>query len=567
MFEHHVEDLPPSERVELYYGMGAAELKLGEKDKAKEHLQQALELDPTHRPSLLASMEFGEAKPESLIDAKKALLATADRRTSRPGCYGEIGDVWLEKLDNRDEAVSAWREGLELKPDDHKLLHKCLDVYVEEKAWPQALEMLERLIEFEKVPSVRAKYRHAAGLICRDELGRPSEAAAHLSAALDDDPTLERSSEALEELLKDRQEWKELARFYRKHSSASARSRPATPTARTASGCACGSALGEVCLDELGERESALAALEVALTLDRGNLERHKQLADLYVQAGPIDVRQVDRRAPAHPARREEPRALVSRAQAPVHPDRRSATKSVQLSVALCFLKKGEPDDLTKANTFKHQPMADRAARAVGRDVGAAAAPRGGSLPRRAASRILAPMLAASTAQQHKALGLNRKEALSIEDQHSYGKALKYVTTTLNVAPPETYVRAEQKDAVQFANCIDGRTLVPVFSLGAPLVGEKRRQRRAAVRAGAALRAPAAGAVHPLHPAAADAARAHHRRGDGAGGDAGGQGADGRNGQDGDGDAAGAAAAAGGERRGHRAQAARRRRPSRKRRR
>src|SRR5204863_8488715 len=47
------------------------------------------------------------------------------------------------------------------------------------------------------------------------------------------------------------------------------------------------SAIGEVCLDKLGERESALAALEVALTLDRNNLERHKQLADLYVQAGP----------------------------------------------------------------------------------------------------------------------------------------------------------------------------------------------------------------------------------------------------------------------------------------
>ena len=38
-------------------------------------------------------------------------------------------------------------------------------------------------------------------------------------------------------------------------------------------------------------------------------------------------------------------------------------------------------------------------------------------------------------------------------------------------------MRADQKDAVQFANCIDGRTLVPVFSLGAPLVGEGRQQK------------------------------------------------------------------------------------------
>ncbi|HEY2745258.1 MAG TPA: SIR2 family protein, partial [Polyangia bacterium] len=217
VYKHHVEDLPPSERVELHYGLGNAELKLGEKDKAKARFEKALELDPAHRPSLLASLEFGEAKPESLIDAKKALLVTSTSVDEQARLYGEIGDVWLEKLDNRDEAVSAWREGLELKSDDHKLLHKCLDAYVEEKSWPQALEMLERLIEFEKVSSVRAKYRHAAGLICRDELGRAGEAAAHLTAALDDDATLDRSSEALEELLKDRQEWKELARFYRKH--------------------------------------------------------------------------------------------------------------------------------------------------------------------------------------------------------------------------------------------------------------------------------------------------------------------------------------------------------------
>ena len=43
-------------------------------------------------------------------------------------------------------AADEPKVSLEIKPDDHKLLHKCLDVYVEQKAWQQALEMLERLI-------------------------------------------------------------------------------------------------------------------------------------------------------------------------------------------------------------------------------------------------------------------------------------------------------------------------------------------------------------------------------------------------------------------------------------
>jgi hypothetical protein len=142
----------------------------------------------------------------------------------------------------------------------------------------------------------------------------------------------------------------------------------------------------------------------------------------------------------------------------------------------LCFLKKGEPDDLTKANTYKHQPM-PIARRALSDEMWSRLQHPEEDRYLDALFAIVAPMLAAGTAQQHKALGLNRKEALSIEDQRSFGKALKYVTTTLNVAPPETYVRADQKDAVQFANCIDGRTLVPVFSLGAPLVGEGRQHK------------------------------------------------------------------------------------------
>src|SRR5262249_9250574 len=165
-----------------------------------------------------------------------------------------------------------------------RLLHKCLDVYVEQKAWANALEMLERLIAIEKNASVRAKYRHAAGLICRDELGKTEQAAKLLSESLDDDWTLERSAVALEELLKERQDWKELGRYYRK---AIKRLGPETSDGKNTERLRIWSSLGEVCLEKLGERESALAALEVALTFEPANLDRHKQLADLYVQAGP----------------------------------------------------------------------------------------------------------------------------------------------------------------------------------------------------------------------------------------------------------------------------------------
>ena len=476
VFHHHVEDLPPSERVELLYSMGRCERELGNKPAAKELIARALELDPSHRPSLLASMELGEAKPESLIDAKKALLQTASV-DEQAKLYGEIGDLWLEKLDNRAEAVSAWREGLELRPEDHKLLHKCLDAYVEDKAWPQALEMLERLIAVEKSATVRAKYRHAAGLICRDELGRAGEAAAQLSAALDDDATLERSSEALEELYTDRQEWKELARFYRK-----ALKRLGTESAGDADGkngerLRIWTALGDVCLSKLGEHESALAAMEVALTLDRGNLERRKVLADLYVQAGPDKF---DKSIVEHQLilQKEKSRVLSYRALKHLYIQTNQRDKSLQLSQALVFLKKGEPDDLKKVAVHKHHAtVMPTARRAITDEMWTRLMHPDEDRYLDTLFATVAPMLAAAAAQPHKSLGLTRKEALAADDAHSWAKTLRYVTTTLAVAAPEAYVRPDQKEAVAFANCIDKQTLVPVFSLGAPLVGDKRQER------------------------------------------------------------------------------------------
>ena len=73
--------------------------------------------------------------------------------------------------------------------------------------------------------------------------------------ALDDDPNAERSAEALESLLIDRQEWKDLARFYRR---ALKRLGGETSDGKNGERLRLWSAMGELCLDKLGERESAI---------------------------------------------------------------------------------------------------------------------------------------------------------------------------------------------------------------------------------------------------------------------------------------------------------------------
>jgi tetratricopeptide (TPR) repeat protein len=472
--KHHAADLPPSERVDLFHQLGTAFLKTEDKPSAKSWFQKALEIDAAHRPSLLAMMELVEAKPESIIDAKKALVLTASP-DEQVKLYGEIGDLYLDKLTDRVQALSAYREALELKPDDHKLLHKCLDIYSEDKSWDKALEMLERLIGVEKSPTVRARYRHAAGLIAKDELGRSEDAARLLTEALDDDPSMDRSAEALEELFRDRQEWKELARFYRKQLK---RVGPQAGDGKDAERLRLWSSLGEICLDKLGERQSALAALEVALSFDRNNIERHKVLADLYVEAGPEFA---EKAVGEHQLllKNEKNRIPSYRALKQIYTIAGAREKAAAASYALTFLKKGEPEDQQLVAELKARPLTP-ARRALNDETWTRLQHPDEDRFLSTLFSVLHPLMAQGSAQAHKQLGLNRKEALEANDGRPFAKAFRYVSATFGFTAantPEVYLRADQKEPLQILNALDKNAGMPVWLVGAPLLSEKRNER------------------------------------------------------------------------------------------
>jgi tetratricopeptide (TPR) repeat protein len=482
---HHANALPVSERVELHYQLGVCEKQQGRADKASQMFQRALQLDPTHRPSLLAQVEGGEARPESIIDAKNALLQTAAPE-EKIRLLGEIGDLWAEKLSSWQKALDAYREALDLRPEDQRLLHKCLDVYVEQKQWAQAVEMLDRLIGVEKVAQVRAKYRHAAGLICRDELGRPEQSAKLLGEALDDDPSADRSAEALETLLRERQEWKELARFYRKTiKRLGGESSNVDGDGKNGERLRVWSSLGELCLDKLGERESAIAALEVALTLDRGNMKRHEQLAELYVSTGPDHA---EKAITQHQIllRTDKSRVASYRALKQVYAQQNQRDKAAAAAYALTFLKKGDADDQRLAAEQKQKPFA-WSRRSLNDELWQRIQHPDEDRALTALFSALAPMLGISNAQTHKQANLNRKDALESNETRGIGRYLRKSASALGIAFPEAYVRPDQKEPVQFVACVDKNMLVPVLLLGQPLLQEKRPEREIAFELGRKL--------------------------------------------------------------------------------
>jgi tetratricopeptide (TPR) repeat protein len=470
LFQHHVDRMTVAERAALFADLAHCELSLGQRQSAREFVASALDVDPTHRPSLLLQAELAGDDPAALVEAKRALLVSADA-DEQVRLLGEIGDLYHDRLRELDRAVGAWAEALELRPRDHKLLHKCLDAYVADKAWPQALEMLERLIAAEDVDAVRAKYRHAAALICRDELARSDDAVAHLKAALDDDPQLERSAVALEPLLVQRQDWVELARLYRRKLKWLGPESPDDADRHNGERLRVWTALGELCLEKLNEPETARAALEVALAFDRNNHERHKRFADVCVQAHAWEQAIVEHQLVLA---REKNRILSFRALKHLYIQTHDREKSIACSYALAFLRKGEPDDVARVADHKKLPFATTR-RVLGDDGWARLTHPDEDRLLDHLFALVGPTMVAAQAQPHKAFGLARKDAVGAVDR-SYAKTLAYVTTILDVVPPELHVKPEQREPVVFANCIDGRELVPVFILGGPLVSERRRE-------------------------------------------------------------------------------------------
>src|SRR5262249_29210607 len=159
------------------------------------------------------------------------------------------------------------------------------------------------------------------------------------------------------------------------------------------------------------------------------------------------------------------------RALRALYAHQREREKAFACSYALHFLKKGDQDDARAVAEIKSRSFVT-ARRVLDEDAWARLVHPDEDRLIDCLLALVAPTIAAGHAQTHKLLGLSRKDALAADDRRSFKKALDYVTHTLDVAVPEAYERADQREPVIFANAVDGRELVPIFQLGAPLVGD-----------------------------------------------------------------------------------------------
>ncbi|HEU5055196.1 MAG TPA: tetratricopeptide repeat protein, partial [Kofleriaceae bacterium] len=460
----HQAALADGQMVSLWYRMGAAARALGENGKAEDAYKRALERDPLHVPSLEGLVALASARGDwkTVVSAKRDLMEAAEGE-ARIALLEEIGDLCREQLKDPVAALGAYLEAIELHPGSHQLLHKALELYTETRQWRRAIDMLVALAATETEASRRrAKYHYAAAVIARDELDDGDLAIEQFQLALEDDPANGKAFEGIDHILRGRGDFKNLARAYRKMLKRLGDEAPVAVLLPL------WTRLGEICLEELDDTESAIAAFEVASSLDPDSRERHEQLAELYLEVGESRrqdaIDELQYLVQADPDRVELYRALSN-----LYRDEGEVDKAFCLAQALVFLKAASPEEVELYQKVRPGKLVV-ARRRLTEELWQKAILHGRE--DRHVNAIFASLIgeiATSAAQPPSAYHLASKDRVDVaHEARPVARMVKYAANVLGVElDPQLYVLGDGADGgIRVANTIDRGKLAPALLVG-----------------------------------------------------------------------------------------------------
>lgn len=453
LLEDH-EDLFHAEvSIELHYRVARCARELGDVDGAAKHAAVTLALDPQHRGALLLRKELATGDTAALLADELALanLAPISERGAR---FENLGDRYAT-LGDRATAREMFREALAHRPSDHLLLTKFLGLVADEGDWSYALDLVQRLVETEKDPKVRARYRHLAAMIARDELGNPDRSITLFSEAVVDDAHLFTAADELEAML----DGAGLALFLGRRLA-----QLKTDEGRSGEALRLWDRLG-ACCQELGRFDDAVAAREVGARLDPSQ-PRKEALAALYLMGdGKHDGAAI---ALHHELLRGNKRRMGSyQALRTLHRRQHHAPAVRAMDDALAVLGAAPARDKLEA-VFGNEPTGERrvAPRPLANDDFLALARIDVDLQLSALAALLAPAYAAERARTRPVPPAPKPSELSL----SVARVFDRVVAAFAMPRPLVVVDKTQALACQVAMRLAGAQLVPVVLLGAPVL-------------------------------------------------------------------------------------------------
>ncbi len=139
----------PKQRVESFYRIGKAlDEKLGDRVAAQDRYELALDIDPSHIPTIAAlraiAMDNTDYdKAAKLIDQEQS-YTQAPRQRAR--LLVELGRLREDQLGEHDAAVLAWEAAYEADPENEDAALPLSNHYIEVQDWTRAEPLLDMLV-------------------------------------------------------------------------------------------------------------------------------------------------------------------------------------------------------------------------------------------------------------------------------------------------------------------------------------------------------------------------------------------------------------------------------------
>lgn len=280
------------QRVDVYYRLGNIKREQGQVKQGVNNYEKALALNGEHRPTLEALVGvYAKLNDWKQVAAyKRQILDTLFESEDRYVLLNDIGDVWAEKDKNVQKAIEALEEAREIKPQDHVLLHKLLQLFQKAGNWEQMVETIQAIADLEERPDIRARYFYTMAQLYRDKLEDLERSVELFNEALDLNPEYLEAFERINKILTQQKNWKQLERSYRKmiHRIAGKGKAELENTLWHA--------LGLVYRDRLNAVNEAIEAFRMASATRPDLMIEHQILAELFEQLGRFDEAVVEQR-------------------------------------------------------------------------------------------------------------------------------------------------------------------------------------------------------------------------------------------------------------------------------
>ncbi len=466
-------------RLDCLVRLGQAQLALGDSADAVAVLTRVVQDAPEHRTGreALIDAHVRLEDPASALQQQRLLLGTLKDPDARFALLRRMAETCRDGTKQPDEALAAYAQALDLRPDDRQTLHDSLDLLTVTRQWKRAVAVLQKLAAPE-TGETRAKYLLAAANICHYELHASDEAVELYNQVLDGNPDDLKPFEKIDKILTGRRAWKDEARSYRRMIK---RLGPTPAPDKKGTLLALWKGLGEIYRSRLEDLDAASAAFEVCASLDAADPMYQEILAEIFERQGPAGVprARATRTLLCERAATPDDLARQLRALRRLYFDQQDYDRVWCVCAALVALRQAEDKEVAFYQQY---------------------APPGLVLPRatltedlwqrcvyhrlqdRRLSQIfalLSPAVAIVRAKEVRAWGLRERNKIDPEaDSSLVARVLDHASRLLGVGRPALYLHPDVPGEVDLANVVGQQQLMPSFVVGADLM--KRGEKEAA---------------------------------------------------------------------------------------